>query len=283
MKCTRTWSGQSSPIAPESVHLSTWPDADVSLIDETLNREMALVMRLVSLGHFARQKANRKVRQPLAEAAFALGRVEERHAIETYAELITDELNVKRVRLLDTSTEAATYSLKPLPKQLGQKYGNKFPGLQKAILGMDAAANAPVLLSGQALKVNLDGETYDILPDEVEVLADAKAGFAVASDGPYLAALVTDLTPELIQEGLVREFVRRVQELRKTANLDVVDRILLFVMATPGLRKAIKTFSDYVNTETLTRELKFEPLPDSAITSVDEFDGEKVSIGILKA
>jgi isoleucyl-tRNA synthetase len=271
------------PKSPESVHLATWPVVDASLIDEAINREMALVMRLVSLGHSARQKANRKVRQPLAEAAFALGRADERHAIETYAELITDELNVKRVRLLNASTEAATFSLKPLPKQLGQKYGNKFPGLQKTILGMDATASASVLLSGQPLKVSLDGESYDILPEEVEVRADARSGFAVASDGPYLAALVTDLTPELIQEGFVREFVRRVQELRKTANLDVVDRILLYVTATPGLREAIKTFSDYVNTETLTRELKFEPMPSSAINTVDEFDGETVSIGIMKA
>ncbi|MBI4731129.1 MAG: isoleucine--tRNA ligase, partial [Chloroflexi bacterium] len=86
------------PRAPESVHLAKWPQVDESLIDETLNREMALVMKLVSLGHSARQKANRKVRQPLAEAAFALGRPEERHAVETYADLITDELNVKKVR-----------------------------------------------------------------------------------------------------------------------------------------------------------------------------------------
>jgi isoleucyl-tRNA synthetase len=243
---------------------------------------MALVMRLVSLGHSARQKANRKVRQPLSEAAFALGRADERHAIETYSELITDELNVKHVRLLDASTEAATFSLKPLPKQLGQKYGNKFPGIQKAILGMDAAKGAPILLSGQPLKVTAGDTTYDILPEEVEVRADAKAGFAVAADGPYLAALVTDLTPELVQEGLVREFVRRVQELRKTANLDVADRIILHSISTPGLQNAITLFKDYVKSETLAVELKTDIPESNTDTITEEFDGEKVRISITK-
>ncbi|KAF0106464.1 MAG: isoleucyl-tRNA synthetase [Anaerolineaceae bacterium] len=269
--------------APESVHLAKWPQVDEALIDETLNREMTLVMRLVSLGHSARQKANRKVRQPLAEAAFALGRAEERHAVETYADLITDELNVKKVRLLDASGDAATFTLKPLPKQLGQKYGSKFPALQKAILALDAAASAPVLLSGQPLKVTANGETFDILPEEVEVRADAKSGFAVAADGAYLAALVTELTPDLVREGLAREFVRRVQDLRKTAGLDVADRIKLYVTATPGLKAAIEANREYVTAETLTVEFKFAAPPPGAVKAEDEFDGEKVTVGLVKA
>jgi isoleucyl-tRNA synthetase len=269
--------------APESVHLVRWPNADLDLIDETLNREMELVMKLVSLGHNARQKANRKVRQPLAEAAFTLGRPEEQHAVETYADLIMDELNVKKVRLLDTSGEAVKFAVKPLPKQLGQKYGNKFPGLAKAISAMDAAVVAPVFLSGQPVKVVMDGQGYEILPEEVEVRADAKAGFAVAADGAYLAALVTDLNPELVQEGLAREFVRRVQDLRKTAGLDVADRIRVNVIATPGLTQAIQINREYISLETLTVDLSFsEPIPGYTI-STDDFDGEKVTIGLVKS
>lgn len=271
------------PKAPESVHLSEWPQTDNSLIDDTLNREMALVMKLVSLGHSARQKANRKVRQPLAEAAFALGRPDERHAVETYADLIMDELNVKHVRLLDASSEAATFVLKPLPKQLGQKYGSKFPAIQKAILALEAASAAPLLLSGQPLKVTANGETFDILPEEVEVRAEAKAGFAVAAEGAYLAALVTDLTPELVREGLAREFVRRVQDLRKTAGLEVADRIKLYVEASPGLKEAIEAYRDYVTAETLTVELNFTVPPPAAPAVSDEFDGEKVTAGLVKA
>ena len=268
--------------APESVHLAKWPKTDESQIDETLNREMALVMKLVSLGHNARQKANRKVRQPLAEAAFTLARPEERHAVETYADLITDELNVKKVRLLDASGEAVSFAVKPLPKQLGQKYGNKFPGLAKTISALDPGVVAPVFLAGQPVKVTLEGQEYNILPEEVEVRSQAKEGFAVANEGAYLAALVIDLTPELVREGLAREFVRRVQDLRKTADLDVADRIRVHVMATPGLMEAVESNRDYVTAETLTVELSFsDPVPGWAIV-VDEFDGEKVTVGLVK-
>jgi isoleucyl-tRNA synthetase len=269
--------------APESVHLAKWPKADESRIDETLNREMTLVMKLVSLGHNARQKANRKVRQPLSEAAFTLTRPEERHAVETYASLITDELNVKKVRLLDASGEVVSFVVKPLSRQLGQKYGNKFPGLAKAISASDPAISAPLLLAGKSVQVTSEGVEYSILPEEVEVRALAKEGFAVANDGAYLAALITELTPDLVREGLAREFVRRVQDLRKTANLDVADRIRVYVTASEGLKNAIEANRDYVIAETLTVELSFV-IPDNLTTRVtDEFDGEKIILGLIKA
>jgi isoleucyl-tRNA synthetase len=268
--------------AAESVHLAEWPKVLPEMIDESLNSDMNLVMKLVSLGHSARQKANRKVRQPLAEVAFSLGNANERKAVETYADLFTDELNVKHVRLLDTATEAVSHSVKPLPKQLGQKYGNKFPELRKAILAMDVEEVAHALMSGQSLKVTLDGTEYDILADEVEVKAQAKEGFAVAEDGPYVAALVTELTPELAQEGLAREFVRRVQDLRKSADLDVADRIELFIEASAGLRSAIEAHKDYITAETLTSNLVFGSLPEGASTLEDSFDGENVKAGVVK-
>ncbi len=239
--------------APESVHLASWPELMPEFIDESLNHDMEAVMRLVSLGHAARQKANRKVRQPLAAAAFSVGSASERRALQHFSDIVADELNVKEVRLLDSATEAVSHTLKPLPKQLGQKYGNKFPAIQKAMLGLDAEESARTLLAGKPLQVRAGGEDFEILPDEVEVRAAAHAGFAVAEDGAYVAALVTDLTPELVQEGLAREFVRRVQDLRKSADLDVADRIDLFVDVSEGLKAAIQTHQDYVKTETLAR------------------------------
>jgi isoleucyl-tRNA synthetase len=271
------------PNAPESVHLAEWPAFDSSLVDEDLNRDMATVMKLVSLGHSARQKANRKVRQPLAEAAFSVGGRDERKAVELFADLIADELNVKHVRLLDASTEAVSHTVKPLPKQLGQKYGNKFPAIQKAVLSLDPEAAARTLLSGQPLEVTADGVTYGILSDEVEVRALAKEGFAVAEEGAYTAALVTELTPELVREGLAREFVRRVQDLRKQTDLDVADRILLFVTASDGLKEALLAHKEYVTTETLTTDLAFKAAPAGAATTEDSFDGENVTIGLKKA
>jgi isoleucyl-tRNA synthetase len=270
------------PKAPESVHLAKWPKGDESQIDEILNREMGLVMKLVSLGHNARQKANRKVRQPLAEAAFALARPEERHAVETYADLLTDELNVKKVRLLDASGEVVSFLVKPLPKQLGQKFGNKYPGLSKVITSLDANITAPVFLSGQKVTISLEGQDYDILPEDVEVRTLAKEGFAVANDGAYLVALVTELSPELVSEGLAREFIRRLQDLRKTANLDVADRIQVTVLASPGLTLAIETHMDYITSETLTVKLNFSDLVTGSINTSDEFEGEKVTVGLVK-
>jgi isoleucyl-tRNA synthetase len=267
--------------APESVSLAEWPTYGEAFIDEDLNRDMATVTKLVSLGHSARQKANRKVRQPLAEAAFSVGSAVEGMAVKTFAELIEDELNVKTVRLLDASEEAVSHEIKPLPKQLGQKYGNKFPAIRQAILEMNSEGVAHALLAGQSINVKTDGQEYDIMPDEVEVKAQAKEGFAVAEDGAYVAALVTDLTPELVAEGLAREFVRRVQDLRKSAELDVADRIELYLEASAGLKSAVEVHQTYITGETLTVALKFEAPPPEASKSEDEFDGEKVTFGVV--
>jgi isoleucyl-tRNA synthetase len=269
--------------APESVHLAEWPVADAALIDESLNRDMRLVMRLASLGHAARAKANRKVRQPLAEAAFSVGNPDERRAVYDFDDLLTDELNVKKVRLLDASTEAVSHSVKPLPKQLGQKYGNKFPTIAKAIQAMSAEEVAHIFVSGEMLKVEVEGQTYEILADEVEVKTLAKEGFAIAEDGPYVAALVTDLTPELVREGLAREFVRRVQDFRKTAGFNVSDRILLYLNATPELKQAIEIHRETIMSETLCLEMHFAQSLVTSKMQIEEFDGERVTIAMVKA
>jgi len=269
--------------APESIHLADWPKVIDEFIDESLNREMELVIRLVSLGHSARQKANRRVRQPLAEAAFSVGNASERKVVINNVDVIADELNVKHVRLLDVATEAVSHTVKPLPKQLGQKYGNKFPVIQKAILAMNPEEVARVLHHGDPLTVKVDGETYSVLSDEVEVKAQAREGFAVAEEGPYVAALVTELTPELVQEGLAREFVRRVQDLRKAADLDVADRIELFVEASAGLKSAIEAHKAYIKAETLTSKLSFGNSLEKMSQAEDEFEGEKVKVGLKKA
>jgi isoleucyl-tRNA synthetase len=270
-------------LAPESVHLADWPRYDETMIDDQLNKDMALIVKLVSLGHAARQKANRKVRQPLSEAAFSLGNPAERRAVQSFADLVEDELNVKSVRLLDAATEAVSHTIKPLPKQLGQKYGNKFPALQKAILTLNAEQVAQALHEGGSFEVQADGQTYAVLPDEVEVRAQAKHGFAVAEDGPYVAALVTELTPALVQEGQAREFVRRVQDLRKSANLDVADRIRLTLDASDVLCAAVEAHREYIMTETLAVALEFGAVRGDIASAEDEFDGEKLKVGIEKA
>ena len=268
--------------AAESVHLSDWPEFDASLIDENRNHEMAVVMKLVSLGHAARQKAELKVRQPLAEVAFFVGSAEERHAIETYADLIKGELNVKAVRLLDASSEAVAYSVKPYPKQLGQKYQSKFPLVRKAIMAVDSEDAAKSFLTEGKLQVTLEGETLEILADEVEVQAEAKAGYAVASDGAYLAALVTELSPELIAEGLAREVVRRVQDMRKAADFDVADRIKIYFTASDELHAAVDAHREYISGETLAEAISFAAAPAGVEMVEQKFENETAKIGVAK-
>ena len=266
----------------DSVHLESWPESDSAKINEKLNQEMQLVMRLTSLGHAARNKANRKVRQPLSEVAFAVASREEAQAMMNYSDLLEDELNVKKIRSLNSASEAVSYALNPLPKQLGQKYGNRYPEIRKSVLALDAEKTAQVLLAGQTIRVEVNGEVLELLPEEVEVRIQAKEGYAVGSEGAYLAALVTDLTPELVQEGLAREFVRRVQDLRKTADLEIADRIQLYYSASQGLHEAIKAFSAYIQTETLSVEMTASAIPEDVARVDDEFDQEKVTIGIKK-
>jgi isoleucyl-tRNA synthetase len=147
---------------------------------------------------------------------------------------------------------------------------------------MNAEHAAHTLLEGKSLRVETGGETFDVLPEEVEVKAQAREGFAVAEEGAYVAALVTDLTPELVQEGLAREFVRRVQDLRKSAELDVADRIELFVEASAGLRSAIEAHKDYIMMETLTSNLVFGSPPKGASIVNDAFEGETVKAGLVR-
>jgi len=266
--------------AAESVHHCDWPFSGIDSIDEILNNEMALVLRLVSLGHAARNQANRKLRQPLSEVAFAVGLDDEREIVMRYADLIGNELNVKKVRLLDVTAEVVSYQLKPLPKQLGQKYGSRFPEIKEAILSLDPRTTATLLQNGDCVEVQVNGDKLEILPEEVEVKVEAREGFSTASEGSYLAALTTELTHELVLEGLAREFVRRVQNLRKSADLNVDERIEVQYSASSKLAEAIEFLESYIAEETLATELKGAKKPAGEFHAKYTFDDEELVIAI---
>jgi isoleucyl-tRNA synthetase len=271
------------PQAHESVHHCKWPEVDQKTVDTELTEEMALVMRLVSLGHAARNKANRKLRQPLSEAAFVLSTTKERDIVIRYADLISEELNVKEVRLLDTAVEVVDYRLNPLPKQLGQKYGSRFPDLKKAILELEPQEASARLQMGETVVVELEGETIHVLPEEVEIRMEAHEGLSAASEGMYLAALVTELTPDLELEGLAREFVRRVQELRKVADLSVDERIEVLFRATDHLAEAINTHREYIEGEILALKLEEVDQPEGQASAKHTFDGEELEIALRRS
>jgi isoleucyl-tRNA synthetase len=262
--------------------MADWPQADPAQIDGQLSADMRLAMKLASLGHSARDKAYRKVRQPLAEVAFVVSKAEEARAVTNCADLIADELNVKAVRTLASTDEAVTYELNPLAGPLGQKHGAHYPKVRAAVLKLDLEMAARALLAGQPVTVEVDGKTVEVLPEEVEVRLNPKEGLAVVSEGGYLAALKTALTPDLVREGLAREFVRHVQNLRKTARFDLADPIITYYTATPLLTKAIAAFADHIRAETLSADLIAGAAPDEATQAEAAFNGEKVTLGVMK-
>jgi isoleucyl-tRNA synthetase len=266
--------------APESVHHCAWPTADEAHIDVELLEQMSLLKKLVSLGHAARNKANRKVRQPLREAAFMVGNEAERDTVRAYKELLAEELNVKDVRLLNTATEAVEYNLKALPKQLGQKYGALFPAIRKVVDGMEADPAAEALLQLKNITVEVEGQTLELTPEEVEVRVEAHEGFSAAADGVYLAALVTELDEALQLEGLAREFVRRVQDLRKKADFNVDDPINVSYSATERLQKAIEAHRTYIMAETIAKVLHVSEAPEGETSSVYSFDDEQLTLAV---
>ena len=266
-----------------SVHHNDWPVIDPSKPNPELTEEMALVKRLVSLGHAARNQAQIRLRQPLSEAAFAVAKASERETVAQYAEIIRDELNVKEVRLLDAVREAAEYRLKPLPKQLGQKHGALFPVIRSAVLKLDADPAAQKLLNGESIELNIDGQKIEVLPSEAEVLISPREGFTAAAEGAYVAALVTELDRGLLQEGLANEVVRRVQELRKQAGFSVDDRIVVEYSGTSELMDAIETHHSHIAAETLSATLDNVDAPNGTESSEFIFHEQELRVAISKS
>lgn len=287
----------SVPGAADSVHLALWPQYDEVLIDHKLIDEMRLVQRLVSLGRAARETVRIGIRQPLASARFSTRDSAEAEVIKRSAGLIGAELNVKRVEALEGAGNVVSHRLNPLPSVLGKKFGKDFPRVQKALREgdpKDVLRWAEALLGGNNITVTLDGETFEATPQEVEVKRDAAEGFAVAESEGYLAALETTLTEDLILEGLAREVVRRVQSLRKDADFDISDNILLKYEASTRLAEAIRRFGDYIANETLAVSVvegvpddgffgaSFAPDPAGDPKKDSSIDGETLRVGVKR-
>lgn len=271
------------PSQPDSVHLNDWPEYNPAHIDQTLLDEMALVRRLVSLGLAARNNnldENGKlapigVRQPLAEAKFYVT-AEEASVLDDYADVIKSELNVKTISRLVDASDAAKYSLNPIPAKLGRKLGGDFPKVQKQLREGDYAdvtAWAKALEAGENITVSVDDTTYEITPEECEVKFSAAEGFSVAQERGYVASVDIRLTPELVREGLAREFIRRVQTLRKDADFDISDNIELIYTATGDLAQAVEEFAEYIQTETLAVSLS--PVKNTLGFTVAEYTNDR--------
>ena len=212
--------------APGSVHLTSWPAFDASLIDERLSDQIALVRRLVELGRSARATAVVRVRQPLARAL--VGAPGFAALPDELRAQVAEELNVHKLEPLTTvDDELVDYSVKPNFRALGRRFGPRTPLVARAIEASDAAGLAASLHAGGTASVLVDGDPVSLSPDEVIVTQTPRSGWAVASDGGETIALDVTISPELRMEGMAREVVRLVQDARKSDGLNISDRIWL--------------------------------------------------------
>ena len=253
---------------PESVHLCDYPTADTALLDADLNLRMASAQKVVRLGHKLREESNLRVRQPLAELRFASSNAETAAAIEKLGDVIGEELNIQRVIRQDNLDSLVKYAYKPNLKTLGPKYGKLLNALRTKLPELGDAVLAP-LRRGQNLTVELEGQSVDLTPDDVLVNTEQAAEWVCSDDAGIQVAISTVLTPELIREGMSRDFVRQVQQLRKDANLNITERIRIQYHSEENTIQAmVAEWGNYIKGETLADSISFQPSPDSTIKSV---------------
>ena len=270
-----------NPDAPESVHHTDWPEADLALVDEELLERMALVRQVVALGHAARNSANIKLRQPLGRALLHLEEGAELLDEELLG-LIRDELNVKQVVFVETPDELVAYRLLPDNRVLGPRFGKRFPAVRAALAALDPLAAVRRLRAGLPLRLEVEGEEVELAPEEVLVQEQPREGLAVASERGITVGVDTTITPELRAEGLAREVVRRIQNLRKEAGFEPDDRIVARYQAEGELAEAVSAWYDYIAAETRSVELsEGEPEPGM---HVGEFkvDGYALRLGVRR-
>jgi len=244
---------------PDSVHLATWPVADDALIDPFLGAQMALARRLVDLGRSARAAALIKVRQPLSRALIAAPGFPALPA--ELRRLVADELNVRTLEPLDGSgTELVRYSARANFRTLGKRLGSATKSVAAAIAAADGAELALMLAAAGTAELDVNGVRVTIGPDDVVITQTPLAGWAVAADGGETVALEVTITAELRREGLAREFVRLVQDARKSDGLDVTDRISVrWSAADTEVAEAITEHQNMISREVLAVDFGAQP------------------------
>ncbi|KPJ61671.1 MAG: isoleucyl-tRNA synthase [Latescibacteria bacterium DG_63] len=271
--------GQSS--APDSVHLCRFPEVDETLIDRSLEEKMNTVLRVISLGRAARNAAKLKIRQPLSELCVVASEDLAPEALVELGNLVKEELNIKNITVVQDEAEVCELVGKPKYETLGPRFGKSVGEVATAIASMKQV-DLQKIVSGEPVKVNVSGKREAIFSSEIEVGRKEKPGFAIVRDGPWVVAVRTEITEELKQEGVVREFVHRLQSLRKEANLEVSDRIVLFYEASETLGSTLEKFGSYIASEALATGIHRD-LPESGAMVQWDLEGEGVKVALKKA
>ena len=262
--------------APESIHLCDWPHKDESFIDPELEANMAAVLDIVVLGRSARNAANIKNRQPVASMY-----VQGKALPDMYVSIIADELNVKEVRFVDDASSFISYRVKPQLKTLGPRYGKLLPKINQYLAG-EGVGNAVVAAHnrGESYKFDIDGTEISLAAEDVLVSTEENAGFVTVTEHDLSVVLDTNLTPELIEEGFVREIVSKVQTMRKEAGFEVTDHIVLSHHGNSLIESIFAKHGAEIAADTLADSIK---LGSAGYVKDWEINGESVTLGVEKS
>jgi isoleucyl-tRNA synthetase len=266
----------------ESVHLCDFPAGDAASVDETLSAQMKLLREIASLGLSARMANKLKVRQPLAKVEVILPDATHQAWLQEHNELLRDELNVKQIEYATSADQYITYVVQPNFKQLGPKIGKLLPAVKAALGKADGAALLAELSATGKVVLSIGGEKVELDNEDIQVRLQAKPGWAAAQGSGCVVVLATELTPELLAEGLARDVVRVIQDRRKEIGLDFTDRIEIGIVgASPDLQKAITDNIGHISGETLAVKIVFSTIPGDPGIEL-EFGDEKLALYVRK-
>jgi isoleucyl-tRNA synthetase len=265
--------------APVSVHLTTYPQVDEGLIDEALEQSIEAVIRLKNLALNLRTQSRVKIRQPLGTLYVRPKDDADRRVLESseYAGQILEEINLKHLALIEDEATLVKVRFKPDAKKLGPRAGKSLKAIAQAL----EQADAGLLRRGGPYSVTADGQVLELTPDEIVVSYEGPANLKCSLEQGTFMALDTTLTPELLREGLARDFNRLIQDQRKAMNLEISDRIRVTYWASPRIMEAIGAHEEYLSSELLAERL--EPNPDLPQGVKLSLGGEEILVTLTRA
>ena len=262
--------------APESIHLCDFPVANEAWINKELEDDMEDVMNVVVIGRACRNAANIKNRQPIGnmfiKAPWTLGGF--------YVDIIKDELNVKNVEFKDDVRAYTSYTFKPQLKTLGPKYGKILNDIRKALAELDGNAAMEQLNNLGYLKLNVAGQEIDLEKDDLLIDMAQTEGYVADSYAQITVVLETTLTPELVEEGFVREIISKVQQMRKEAGFEVMDKIAVYLEGNDKLEEIVRKNEELIKSEVLADEVGYDSV--KGFTKEWNINGESVTMGVEK-
>ena len=267
--------------ADESVHLSTFPKADEKLIDTDLEEMMSLAQRVSSMVLALRRKVSIKVRQPLTKILIPVLDPAMAQHIAAVKTLIMNEVNVKEIELIENTAGIITKRIKPNFKTLGPKYGKQMKQIAALVAGFSQDQIAAIEASAETL-LDVDGEKITVTPADFEITSEDMPGWLVATEGKLTVALDITITDDLRAEGIARELINRIQNIRKDSGFEVTDKIRVEIEQQEFVLPALKSFADYIASQTLAVEIEGVPSPSGEFVVESEVDEQPVRIAVTK-